>query len=115
MADAGAVQITKNPEGMMRALIRISGAADLPKAPDDIKAMCFENARPFLGLFATHPPIEMRVKAIAAYSGLPVPDMRPKLRAEKAEIFDRPAEPGLRENWTTRQRFKARRNANPWG
>lgn len=114
MADAGAVQITKNPEGMMRALIRISGAADIPKAPGDIKAMCFENAAPFLGLFATHPPIEARVKAIAAYSNLPVPDMRPKLRAEKSEIFERPEEPGYRDNWTTRQRFKGRRNTNPW-
>ena len=115
MADAGAVQITKNPEAMMRALLRISGAADIPKAPGDIKAMCFENAAPFLGLFATHPPIAARVKAIAAYSNLPVPEMRPKLRADKADIFERPEEPGYRNNWTTRQRFKTRRNANPWG
>ncbi len=115
MADAGAVQITKNPEAMMRALTRISGMADIPKAPGDIKAMCFENAAPFLGLFATHPPIALRVAAIAAYSGLPVPDMRPKMRAETIDIFAKPEEPGLRDNWTTRRRFKARRNANPWG
>ena len=114
MADAGAVQITKNPEAMMRALARISGMADIPKAPGDIKAMCFENARPFMGLFATHPPIVTRISAIAAYSGLPVPDLRPKMRADVADIFARPDEPGLRDNWTTRQRFKERRNANPW-
>ncbi len=114
MADAGAVQITKNPDAMMRALIRISGAADIPKAPGDIKAMCFENAQPFLGLFATHPPIAARVQAIAAYSNLPAPDLRPKQRAETPDVFERPAEPGLRDNWTTRQRFRARRNANPW-
>lgn len=115
MADAGAVKITKNPEAMMRALIRISGAADIPKAPGDIKAMCFESAAPFLGLFATHPPIAARVQAIAAYSNLPAPEMRPRLRAEKSDIFLRPEEPGRRDNWTTRQRFRARRNANPWG
>lgn len=74
MADAGAVQLTKNPEAMMRALLRISGAADIPAAPADLRAMCFENTRPFFGLFATHPPITSRVEAIAAYSGLPVPE-----------------------------------------
>lgn len=114
MADAGAVQITKNPDAMMRALIRISGAADIPKTPGDIKAMCFENAQPFLGLFATHPPIKERVRAIAAYSDLPVPDLRAKQRAEAGDVFERPEEPGYRDNWTTRQRFRARRKANPW-
>ena len=112
MADAGAVQITKNPDAMMRALLRISGVADIPKAPGDIKAMCFENAAPFLGLFATHPPIKARVQAIADYSGLPAPQLQPKLRADRNEVFSSSEAP--RDNWTTRQRFKERRNANPW-
>ncbi len=112
MADAGAVQITKNPEAMMRALIRISGASDIPKAPGDIKAMCFENAIPFMGMFATHPPIQSRIAAIAGYSNLPIPDLRPKDRADDADAVARTAEP--RNNWTTRQRFKARRTENPW-
>lgn len=112
MADAGAVQITKNPEAMMGALLRISGAADLPKAPDDIKAMCFENSRAFMGIFATHPPIESRIKAISDYSGAPVPDIKPKISS--SQPFDRPAEPGHRDNWITRQRFAERRDKNPW-
>lgn len=114
MADAGAIKITKNPEAMMRALIRISGMADIPKAPDDIKAMCFENSNPFLGLFATHPPIQKRIRKIAQYSALPVPDLTPRLRANEGEAFARPSAPGTRDNWTTRRRFKARRNPNPW-
>jgi heat shock protein HtpX len=114
MADAGAVQITKNPEAMMRALLRISGAADLPKAPADLKAMCFENRQAFLGLFATHPPIEDRIATIAAYSNLPVPSIKPKIRADAADVFSRPGEMEIRENWTTRQRFKERRTVNPW-
>ncbi len=113
MADAGAVKITKNPDAMMRALIRISGAGDIPKAPADIKAMCFESAAPFLGLFATHPPIADRIAAIAAYSNLPVPDLKPKISAAAPDAFARPTEPGTRDNWTTRQRFKSRR-PNPW-
>lgn len=110
MADAGAVQITKNPDAMMRALRRISGAADIPKAPGDIKSMCFENARPFLGLFATHPPIENRIQAISDYSGLPIPPIAPKMRAD--DVFAQPAPD--RANWTTRQRFADRRKSNPW-
>lgn len=113
MADAGAVQITKNPDAMMRALTRIAGASDIPKVPADIRAMCFENTMPFLGLFATHPPIQRRIAAISAYSGLPVPDQKPKLRAEDDAVFTRPGE-APRDNWTTRQRFRGRRNANPW-
>lgn len=113
MADAGAVEITKNPDAMMRALIRISGAADIPKVPGDVKAMCFENAMPFLGIFVTHPPIEDRIRAIAGYSGLPVPDLAPKIRAGDDEVFARPND-ASRENWTTRQRFKDRRSENPW-
>lgn len=111
MADAGAVQMTKNPDAMMRALIRISGAADIPAAPADIRAMCFENRQAFLGMFATHPPIEDRIRAISSYSGLPVPAMKPKISAGDADAFGRPAAP--RDNWTTRQRFKGRRE-NPW-
>lgn len=114
MADAGAVQMTRNPDAMMRALIRISGAADIPKMPDDVRAMCFENKHAFLGLLATHPPIEARIQAISDYSGLPVPNLKPKLRADDGEAFARPMEPGQRDNWTTRQRFAGRRNKNPW-
>ena len=115
MADAGAVQITKNPEAMMRALIRIAGADDIPKVPDDIRAMCFENRHAFLGLFATHPPIAQRIQVIADYSGLPIPDLRPKMSADAASALPRPTELGSRDNWTTRQRLPSRRNTNPWG
>lgn len=112
MADAGAVQLTKNPDAMMRALIRISGAADIPAAPADIRAMCFENRRSFMGLFATHPPIESRIRAISSFSGLPVPAMHPKISAGDESAFGRPA--AARDNWTTRQRFRDRRPQNPW-
>lgn len=111
MADAGAVQLTKNPEAMMRALMRISGMADVPKMPDDVRAMCFENRHPFLGFFTTHPPIESRIQMIADYSGLMIPDLRPKQRAEASDVFAPSIE---RSNWTTRRRFASRRDKNPW-
>jgi heat shock protein HtpX len=111
MADAGAVQMTKNPDAMMRALMRIAGMDAVPAMPGDVKMMCIENRAPFMGLFATHPPIESRVKAIAELTNSPLPSLPPKARADDADRFQPPAEG--RENWTTRQRFAGRR-PNPW-
>ncbi len=75
MADAGAVSMTKNPEAMMRALMRIAGRDRIPETTDDIAMMCIENHVPFLGMFATHPPIEHRIRAISAATGTPMPQM----------------------------------------
>lgn len=118
MADAGAVQMTKNPDAMMRALMRISGKSQIPKLPDDINMMCIENRVPFMGLFATHPPIEKRVKALSATTGFSIPDL-PQLkpfhapRAAREETLT--PNPWGRDNWNTRQRLKSRRNSkSPW-
>lgn len=77
MADAGSVELTKNPEAMMRALIRIAGRDRIPGAAADVALMCIENSRPFMGLFATHPPIVKRIAAISEATGAPVPDTAP--------------------------------------
>ena len=117
MADAGAVQMTKNPDAMMRALMRIAGKDQIPKLPGDIAMMCIENRAPFMGLFATHPPIETRIKALSSTTGSAIPNL-PQLRpfhaprAPRSETLSPPIK--SRENWTTRQRFKARRKSNPW-
>ena len=42
MADAGAVELTKNPDAMIRALEKISGRADM-NAPAEIMEMAIEN------------------------------------------------------------------------
>lgn len=108
MADAGAVEMTKNPEGMMRALLRISGKDRIPAAPDDIALMCIENSAPFLGLFATHPPIESRIKALSALTGAAVPEAH---SLPPAPIEQRGIHPGLRppggpNPWLTAQRHR---------
>jgi len=70
MADAGAVELTKNPDAMIRALQKISGRAELTNMPAEIKEMAFENPRIGLaGVFATHPPIEKRIEALVKYAG----------------------------------------------
>lgn len=66
LADAGAVELTKNPLAMASALRKISGNSDLDVKGDDVKQMFIENspssnAVGLSGLFATHPPIEKRI------------------------------------------------------
>lgn len=117
MADAGAVQMTKNPDAMMRALMRIAGKDQIPKIPGDINMMCIENRVPFMGLFATHPPIERRIQTLSSTTGFAVPNL-PQLkpfhatRAAREDVISPPLK--NRENWTTRERFKGRHPKNPW-
>ena len=123
MADAGAIQMTKNPEAMMRALMRISGSDRIPKMPADINMMCVENSVPFMGLFATHPPMTQRIKALSDTTSTPIPDlpqlkpMSTKMNAPRVERDKAFKSPWVgRSNWATRQRFKKRRNKqeSPW-
>jgi heat shock protein HtpX len=69
LADAGAVELTKNPDAMIRALQKISGHADLP-SPGEVEVLFFESrAAGLAGLFETHPPIEKRIEALVKYAG----------------------------------------------
>ncbi len=68
LADAGSVDLTRNPDAMISALKKISGRAQVD-APNDVQQMMVENTQPFAGVFATHPPIEKRIAALAAYAG----------------------------------------------
>lgn len=75
MADAGSIRMTKNPDAMMRALMRIAGRDRLPEATEDVAMMCIENAHAFMGLFATHPPIGARIKTISEMTRTPIPQL----------------------------------------
>jgi heat shock protein HtpX len=69
VADAGAVELTKNPDGMISALRKISGHA-YQEGPESIRGMYLENHQEgVMGLFATHPPIEKRIEALVRYAG----------------------------------------------
>lgn len=69
LADASAVQYTRNPSGIAGALYkisRLSGRLSSPRAAE-ASHMFFGNglADPWIGLFATHPPVAQRIAAIA--------------------------------------------------
>jgi heat shock protein HtpX len=67
LADAGAVELTKNPEALIQALEKISGRHIVAGMDDEIAMMCIENTKTgFFDLFATHPALESRIAAIRA-------------------------------------------------
>jgi Zn-dependent protease with chaperone function len=70
LADASAVQFTRNPLGLASALKKIGGFAqgsrlETPQAAQ-ASHMFFGNGMgsPFFGLMATHPPLEARIRAL---------------------------------------------------
>jgi heat shock protein HtpX len=70
LADAGSVELTKNPDAMITALRKIEGRGELPDTPSAIMEMCVDNPRSgFADLFATHPSIENRIEALVKYAG----------------------------------------------
>jgi heat shock protein HtpX len=68
LADAGAAELTRNPDAMISALKKISGHSKID-APNDVQQMMVENTQPFAGVFATHPPIEKRIAALINFAG----------------------------------------------
>ena len=69
MADAGAVELTKNPDAMANALRKISGHAEMENIPAEVQQMFIENSADFFSVFATHPPIEERIRVLEEYAG----------------------------------------------
>jgi heat shock protein HtpX len=70
LADAGSVELTKNPDAMITALRKIEGRGELPGATSAIMEMCVDNPREgFADLFATHPSITARVEALVKFAG----------------------------------------------
>jgi heat shock protein HtpX len=71
VADAGSVELTKNPDAMISALRKVSGRSQL-RAPDEVQGMFLDNhpdRNGFMDMFATHPPIEKRIAALVEFAG----------------------------------------------
>lgn len=68
LADAGAVQMTRNAHAMASALRKISGNDQVEEVKsDDVKQLFIENkplSGGLTGLFATHPPIGKRIAVL---------------------------------------------------
>ena len=70
LADAGSVELTKNPDAMISALRKIESRGELPGATSAVMEMCVDNPRQGFGeLFDTHPSVESRVAALVDSAG----------------------------------------------
>jgi len=71
VADAGAVELTKNPDAMISALRKVEGRSSL-KGPDELQQLFLDNQPNGVGLeglFASHPSIQKRVDALVKFGG----------------------------------------------
>ena len=70
LADAGSVELTKNPDAMISALRKIEGRGEIPGANSAVMEMCIDNPRVgFSNIFDTHPSVEARVEALVKFAG----------------------------------------------
>jgi heat shock protein HtpX len=66
VADAGACELTKNPEALISALVKIHGRSLVPGCDMTVQSMMI--SAPADGFFATHPTLEQRVDAIVEFA-----------------------------------------------
>lgn len=70
LADAGSVELTKNPDAMILALRKIEGRGEIPGANSAVMEMCIDNPREgFSNIFDTHPSVDARVAALVKFAG----------------------------------------------
>jgi hypothetical protein len=87
VADAGSVELIKNPDAMISALQKVAGHTHLD-APQSMRAMFLEEDDDgVFGLLATHPPVEKRIAALEHYAGGRIVE-----HAVPGEILPQPAQ-----------------------
>jgi len=82
LADASAVQFTRNPDGLAGALKKVAGFAGGQRAPSasemEMQHLFFASSGGFLeSLFSSHPPLKERIRRLQpAFDGV-IPDVHP--------------------------------------
>src|ERR1700734_928765 len=90
LADAGSVELTKNPDAMISALRKIEGRGELPDPTSALMQLGADNPREgFSDLFATHRSVDARVRALVKFAG--GHDPGPLALPSDIEPDDRPA------------------------
>jgi heat shock protein HtpX len=96
LADAGSIELTKNPDAMISALRKIEGRGELPGVNSAVMEMCIDNPRVgFSNLFDTHPSVDSRVDKLVHFAGGhdPGPIALPSPQEAPAENADETAAP----------------------
>jgi heat shock protein HtpX len=117
LADAGSVELTKDPDAMISALRKIEGRGELQGATSAVMEMCIDNPREgFADLFATHPSIESRITALMQFAGGHDPGPLDLPEAGESSPQDRPEpasqEPSAPGPWSADAPAPS---AGPWG
>ncbi|HTQ14443.1 MAG TPA: M48 family metallopeptidase [Rhizomicrobium sp.] len=71
-ADAGSVDLTKNPDALISALMKISRNPEVPHVSSEVAQMFIENppaTSAFARIFDTHPPIAKRIAVLEQLGG----------------------------------------------
>ncbi len=71
-ADAGSVDLTKNPDALISALLKISRNPDVPHVSSEVRQMFIEappSSFALAQLFDTHPPIAKRIAVLEQLGG----------------------------------------------
>jgi len=112
LADAGSVELTKNPDAMISALRKIENRGELHAATSAVMEMCVDNPREgFADIFATHPSVDDRVAALVKYAGGHDPGpLALEAPEQQAQIADRSSDEGP---WGEPQREAPQEG--PWG
>ncbi|WP_270938427.1 M48 family metallopeptidase, partial [Falsiroseomonas oryzae] len=86
LADAGAVEMTGDPDAMIGALRKVEQRAAMPQVPEQVRALFLHDSAlsAAAGWFATHPPIGKRVATLVQVAGGHDPGPLPALE-EPAE------------------------------
>lgn len=74
LADASSVQFTRNPDALVSALKKIANETNfhnMPKTGMAFSHLYFDHRTFFSDLFATHPPLKERIKALLGHTYLP--------------------------------------------
>ncbi len=108
LADAGSVELTKNPDAMISALRKIEGRGELPGATSAVMEMCLDNPREGFGeLFDTHPSVDARVAALVKFAG--GHDPGPLVLPPQADVPDSGEALPVRGPWSSSP------EDGPWG
>jgi heat shock protein HtpX len=116
LADAGSVELTKNPDAMISALRKIEGRGEIPGANSAVMEMCIDNPREgFSNIFDTHPPVGKRIEALVKFAGGHDPGPLEIAPPEEREAEAPETDPPAGGPWTPEAPPQTPTTSGPWG
>jgi heat shock protein HtpX len=116
LADAGAVELTKNPDAMISALRKIENRGELDGATSAVMEMCIDNPREgFADLFATHPSVDARIRALVKFAGGHDSGRIARVEDMETDLSDRTDDTATQEPPSQSPEPPPPPKAGPWG